>query len=80
MATGRLRRSGGLLYFAQSADTNGKALSTRPLEVEASSFDQAAEKAFGKGVLQDPSRGSLVGTISKIDAEGRRKYRQYYRP
>jgi hypothetical protein len=45
----------------------------------ASSFDQVAEKAFGKGVVRDPLRGSLVGTISQIDAEGRRKFRQYYR-
>ena len=30
-------------------------------------------------MVQDPSSGSLVGTISQIDAEGRRKFRQYYR-
>jgi hypothetical protein len=66
-----------LLYFAQSAGPDGKA----PLqEIEASSFDQAAEKAFGKGVAQNPLSGSLVGTISQIDAEGRRKFRQYFRP
>jgi hypothetical protein len=68
-----------LLYFAQSAGTKGNAASTPPREIEASSFDQAAEKAFGKDVARDPSRGPLVGTISQIDAEGRRKFRQYYR-
>jgi hypothetical protein len=66
-----------LLYFAQSVDTDGKAAPTRPKEIEASSFDQAAERAFGKGVVQDPLSGSLVGTVSRIDAEGRRKY---YKP
>jgi hypothetical protein len=80
VAARRLKREGELLYFAQSAGTDGKATSTPPQEIEASSFDQAAEKAFGKGVVQNPSRGSLVGTISQIDAEGRRKFRQYYRP
>jgi hypothetical protein len=69
-----------LLYFAHSAGADGKAASTRPQEIEAPSFDQAAEIAFGKGVVQDPSSGSLVGTISQIDAEGRRKFRRYYSP
>jgi hypothetical protein len=65
-----------LLYFAQSAGPDVKAPQQ---EIEASSFDQAAEKAFGKGVAQNPLRGSLVGTISQIDSEGRRKIKQYYR-
>ena len=77
MASQRLKCGGDLLYFAQSA-TDGKATATRPQEIEASSYDQAAEKAFGKGVVQDPASGSLVGTISRIDAEGRRKFRLYY--
>jgi hypothetical protein len=61
------------LYFAHSVGIDGKATSPPPHEIEASSFDQAAEKAFGKGVVKDPSRGALVGTIPQIDAEGRRK-------
>jgi hypothetical protein len=71
---------GELLYFAQSVGADGKAPSKPAQEIEASSFDQAAERAFGKGVVQDPSSGLLVGTISQIDAEGRRKFRRYYRP
>ncbi len=73
------KQRGELLYFAQSVGTDGKAASSQPQEIEASSFDQAAERAFGKGVVQDPSSRSLVGTISQIDAEGRRKFRRYYR-
>jgi hypothetical protein len=71
---------GGLLYFAQSVGIDGKPATAPAEEIEASSFDQAAEKAFGKGAVQDPSSGSLAGTISQIDVEGRRKFRQYYRP
>jgi hypothetical protein len=71
---------GVLLYFAQSVGTDGKTISTQQKEIEASSFDLAAEKAFGKGVVQHPSKGALVGTVSQIDAEGRRKFRQYFRP
>jgi hypothetical protein len=71
---------GELLYFVQSIGTDGKPTSTQSQEIDAPSFDQAAEKAFGKGLLKDPSRGSLVGTISQIDAEGRRRFRQYFRP
>jgi hypothetical protein len=79
--TTRPGKSGGeLLYFAQPVGTDGKIASTQAQEIQASSFDQAAERAFGKGVIQDPSRGPLVGTISQIDAEGRRKFRQYFRP
>ena len=69
-----------MLYFAQPVGADGKASSKPTQEIEASSFDLAAERAFGKGVVQDPSSGSLVGTISQIDAEGRRKFRRYYRP
>jgi hypothetical protein len=68
-----------LLYFAQSVGLDGKAASIPPQEVEAPSFDRAAEKAFGKGVIHDPAKGLLVGTISQIDAEGRRKFKQYFR-
>jgi hypothetical protein len=80
VAARRLKRGGELLYFAHSVGIDGKATSALPHETEVSSFDQATEKAFGEGVVKDPSRGSLVGTISQIDAEGRRKFRQYFRP
>jgi putative transposase len=44
---------GELLYFAQSVGTDGKPATAAAEEIEASSFDQAAEKAFGKDVVQD---------------------------
>jgi hypothetical protein len=79
-SAGRHFRAPLQLRQTQPLGTDGKITSTQPQEIQASSFDQAAEKAFGKGVVQDPSRGALVGTISRIDSEGRRKFRQYFRP